>query len=120
MMYNDIVEECFFNPIHVGRIALTKPNTAYFGVNKKEVLLELYLEYTQERVIVKACFKARANPYGIAALEWLCRQIEGLSLDALPDFNYQQLIKVLDIPRDKVPTAVQVDMVFKELIKRCK
>lgn len=119
MMYNEITEDCFFNPRHVGRIDIAKPNTAHVRVNKSGLAIALYLEYSTQRIIKKACFKASGNPYVIGCLEWLCRQIEGLSLDELPEINYQLFVKVLAIPIEKYPSAVQVDFLFKELIKRC-
>lgn len=119
-MYNEITEDCFFNPRHVGCVDLTKPNTAHFGVHKTALSIDLYLEYSTQRVIQKACFKASANPYVIGGLEWLCRQLQGCSLEELPQITYGLLIEVLGIPSEKYPAAVQVETVFKELIKRCK
>ena len=118
MMYNDKVEEYFFYPKHIGRIDLTESLTAYFGINQKGLVIDLYVQCSEHKVITRACFKARGDPYVIACLEWLCRRLEGLSLDQLTEVNYQVLIEALAIPAAKYPIAIQVEVVLKELLKR--
>ena len=122
MMYNKIVEDCFFSPIHVGMLDLTKDHTSHVGIGKKGkgTVIDFYLQCNANGLIERACFKAIGNPYTIAALEWLCRQLEGAQLMELPVINYQTMIKILAIPRHQYPAAVQVEDVFKEVVSLMK
>lgn len=118
MTYNKIVEACFFFPRHVGVIDLKRPLTAHFRNSQPHqgVIIELYLECSECQLIKRACFKATGNPYRIAALEWLCRQIEGKALSQLPPLNYQVLVKELQIPTAQYPLAIQVEDAYKEVL----
>ncbi|CEG57176.1 iron-sulfur cluster assembly scaffold protein [Legionella fallonii] len=118
MMYNERVEDCFFLPRHVGILDLNVPLTVHFSSiqkNQSVTRIDLYLQCTGDTLITKACFKATGNPYVIAALEWLCRQIEGRKLDCLKEMNYQILVKELEIPQNQYPIALQVEDVYKEV-----
>jgi nitrogen fixation NifU-like protein len=118
-MYNEIVQDCFFLPQHVGVIDLAFPLTVYFRSsqnNQSVTKIELYLQCTKSALINKACFRATGNPYVIAALEWLCRQIEGRELESLISINYQTLIKELEIPTHQYPIALQVEDAYKEVL----
>lgn len=119
MMYNKIVQDCFFLPKHVGVLDLSASLTVHFRskqINQSMTKIDLYLQCTETALIYKACFKTIGNPYVIAALEWLCRQIEGRALDNLPLINYQILIKELEIPTHQYPVAIQVEDVYKEVL----
>lgn len=118
MMYNKIVQECFFSPVHVGIIALDAPLSVHCRSPEtgKGVLIDFYLQCTADKIVHKACFKAIGNPYVIASLEWLCRQIEGKNLDQLPPINYQMLVNELEIINTQYPVAIQVESVYKEAL----
>lgn len=118
MMYNETIEDFFFHPKHVGSMDNTNPLTTHFGIKQNGLSIRLFVRHTESRVIERACYQTNGNPYVIASLEWLCRKIEGASLDALPALHYQQIIEALDMPSSKYPEAVQIDRLFKELIKR--
>lgn len=115
MMYNNTVYDYFFSPRHVGIIDL---NHDFVIVCKNEQkaqgTIEFYMQCGQDRLIQKICFKSNGNPYLIAGLEWLCRQLEGLSLDKVPPIDYQRLINELDIPVTQYPLALRVVQVFKD------
>ncbi len=129
MMYNELVEDCFFLPRHVGILDLQAPLTVHFvSIQKNQSItrIDLYVQCAENALIRKACFKATGNPYVIAALEWLCRQIEGKKLDCLewrsdqknnPQDKqlYQILVKELEIPQNQYPIALQVEDVYKEV-----
>ncbi|TAL62754.1 MAG: hypothetical protein EPN84_05990 [Legionella sp.] len=119
MMYNKIVEDCFFNSNHVGLVQPDYPLSAHFkshvpGQNNR---LDLYLVCTKDKIIQRACFKAMGNPYMIAALEWICREIEGLELEQLPVINYPLLVETLAIPNTEYPVAIQVSQAYQEVVK---
>jgi nitrogen fixation NifU-like protein len=117
-MYNKTVEDFFFHPKHVGSLDITHPLTTCFGTKHNGLTISLYVRHTENRMIERACYKTNGNPYVIASLEWLCRKIEGASLDALPELHYQQIIEALAMPTSKYPEAVQIERLFKELLKR--
>ncbi len=116
MMYNKIVQECFFSPSHVGVLDLMAPLSVHYSCNKMGVLIDLYSQCTAKKEIMKACFKTNGNPFVIAGLEWICRQIEGENLDALPILNYQVLVEQLDIPNSQYPVALHIETVYKEVL----
>lgn len=130
MIYNEIIEDCFFHPRHVGILDLQAPLTVHFTSiqnNQSTTHIELYIQCTEDALIRKARFKATGNPYVIASLEWLCRQIEGKQLDSLEwgaaqkstlhdEQLYQVLVKQLEIPQNQYPIALQVEDVYKEVL----
>lgn len=130
MMYNKIIEDCFFHPKHVGILDLQTPLTVHFASTQKNqsmTRIDLYMQCTEDTLICKVCFKVTGNPYAIATVEWLCRQIEGKQLDRLEwgaaqkdnpqaEQLYQILVKRLEIPQTQYPIALQVEDVYKEVL----
>ncbi|KTD09192.1 putative iron-sulpher cluster proteins NifU [Legionella gratiana] len=117
MMYNKIVQDCFFWPKHVGVIDI---NHALAGVvknsQKNQGTIEFYMQCDSEGIIIRACFKTNGNPYVIASLEWLCRQLEGKAVDDVPQIDYQLIIKSLDIPIAQYPIALRIVDIYKEVM----
>jgi len=118
MMYNKIVEECFFYPKHVGVIDTAKPYSVCCSGNllNQGVQVALYLECSPDHVIESARFKATGNPYVIAALEWLCRQIEGRDFRQLPTIDYQVLVKVLEIPQPMYALSIHLIDIYQQAL----
>lgn len=117
MMYNQIVKDCFFLPRHVGTLDVENPlvSHTHSGHKNQTKVIEFYMQCRDsDGEIVKACFKANGNPFVIAALEWICREIEGQHLAHLPVISYQILIKVLEIPTSQYPVALLVEGVYKD------
>jgi nitrogen fixation NifU-like protein len=121
MMYNNTVRDCFFSPRHVGVIDLSHKLAVVFKNNQKgQGIIEFYMQCGQDRVIQKVCFKTNGNPYLIAGLEWLCRQLEDQSIDKIQQIDYQLLIKELDLPVTQYPLALTIIGVFKEILSLMK
>lgn len=118
MMYNNIVESCFFYPRHVGVVTINQPLTAHYHsqVGGQKITLDLYLVCTKDKIISRACFKAVGGPYVIAALEWICREIEGKALSQLPSIDYSKLVEVLAIPQHLYPVAIQVNQAYQQVL----
>lgn len=117
MMYNKIVLDYFFSPQHVGVIDLTHPLAVIFeSKQKNQGGIEFYMQCSQDKVIECVCFKTNGNPYLIASLEWLCREIDGRLIDQLPPIDYQLLVNALCIPVHQYPLALRVINVFKETL----
>ncbi|USQ12565.1 iron-sulfur cluster assembly scaffold protein [Legionella lytica] len=116
MMYNKTVLDYFFSPAHVGIIDLNDHTVVVKNNQKKQGTIELYMQCGQNRVIQRICFKTNGNPYLIAGLEWLCRQIEGKLIDELPPIDYQLLVNELSIPVTQYPLALRIFSVFKETL----
>ena len=127
MMYNEIVQTCFFAPTHVGVLDLSKPLTLHY--HRGEVglggVLDFYLLCDKGGLVLKARFKAYGNPYLIAGAEWLCQQLEGSLIEEHPQFDSVLLLQKLAIPKARYPVALQIvegyrEMVFimKEMVKR--
>ena len=118
MMYNKIVQDCFFEPRHIGSIVDSASLVAHLrGVQKAQgVVIDLFLQCSADGFVIRSCFKANGNPYVIAALEWVCRQIEGQHIDVLQASYYQHLISELGIPVNQSPVALQIDGVYQEVL----
>lgn len=117
MMYNKTVQDYFFSPQHVGVIDLGQEFTVVFANTQKDQgTIEFYMQCTQDRIIQRVCFKTNGNPYLIAGLEWLCRLVEGRSLDEAPQIDYQLLINDLNIPVTQYPLALRVVGAYKEAL----
>ncbi|KTD41507.1 iron-sulfur cluster assembly scaffold protein [Legionella parisiensis] len=117
MMYNRIVQDCFFSPRHVGVINLNDQFAVVVKNNQKgQGAIELYMQCNSEGTIVRSCFKTNGNPYVIASLEWLCRQLERQPIGAVPKIDYQLVIKELDIPVAQYPIALRIIDVYKEAL----
>jgi nitrogen fixation NifU-like protein len=115
MVYNNTVRDYFFSPRHIGVLDINQDFVVVFKNNQKgQGDIEFYMQCSPESVIQKVCFKTNGNPYLIAALEWLCRQLEGQSVDKMFFLGHEALIKELGIPRLHYPLAVRVMQVLKE------
>lgn len=117
MMYNKLVEDCFFFPKHVGTLNLSEPRTVFFSTRQfsKEVVISLYMQCDNNKIVHAITFKSNGNPYVIASLEWLCRQTIGKKLEQWC-FNCEELIKLFDIPFNQAPVILHVQDVYKEVL----
>lgn len=118
MMYNKIIEECFFYPRHAGVMDVSAPLVSHCRSSQpnQRVLIDLYINCSSDGIIKKMNFKAKGNPYVIGAMEWLCRQTEGQQIQSLSLINYQLLIKELGIPTNQYPVALQIEEIYKETV----
>ncbi|HAT1844732.1 TPA: iron-sulfur cluster assembly scaffold protein [Legionella pneumophila] len=118
MMYNKIVQDYFFQPQHKGTLDLNDPFV--IGVQSQPAnqlnTVHFYIKYDKDKTISRARFKTNGNPYVIAAMEWVCCQIEGKTLKALPLIDFQILINVLQMPNSQYPVAVQIEGIYKEAL----
>lgn len=117
-----MVQDCFFLPKHVGIIdANHSLNVLVKNSQKNQGAIEFYIQCNSKGTIVCARFKTNGNPYVIASLEWVCRQLEGKTIDNVPQIDYLLLIKNLDIPSTQYPIALRIIDIYKEamlLIKK--
>jgi nitrogen fixation protein NifU and related proteins len=117
MMYNKRIHDYFFSPKHVGSIALSN-HLAVVSRNSQQGQgnIEFYMQCNQDRIIIRACFKTNGNPYVIASLEWICRQLEGHNIASVPRIDYQCIVKELNIPMTHYPIALRAIDVYKEAL----
>ncbi|CEK11222.1 iron-sulfur cluster assembly scaffold protein [Legionella hackeliae] len=122
MMYNELVEHCFFSPEHVGTVDKSEPLTVYYrsGEAGRGDVFDFYLQCNEQGLILKARFKAYGNPYLVAAAELVCKQLEGNNIDEHPQFDYSWLVEQLEIPRTRYPVALQIDDGYREIVKTMK
>lgn len=118
MMYNKLVQECFFQARHVGVIGNLVPNMVSYRAeySNASLVIELYLQCSDEGRVTHMCFKTNGNPYMIAALEHLCRQSVGAKLTTLAPLNSSEVIRLLEIPTHQTPLVLQVADVYKEVL----
>lgn len=120
MMYNDLVQDLFFQASHVGALLADDPWVAHYrsGTNGGAVVLDIYLCISPELNIKKACFQACGNPFLIAGMEWICRSLEGAPMAQVPSITYKQLIEILDLPLSQYPIALQLEKLYQEIVSR--
>lgn len=118
MMYNKLVLDYFFNPKHVGILDKHQADIVHCSIvqAKQNTRMDLFWRIDKKGLIQRSCYKAVGSPYSIAALEWLCRQVEGKFLSDLPQLDYQALIEQLEIPKLQYPAAVQVEALFRDMV----
>jgi nitrogen fixation NifU-like protein len=83
---------------------------------KDQGLIELYMQCGQDKIIQRACFKTNGNPYLIAGLEWVCRQLEGCDIAQVVPVDYEVLVKELGIPVPQYPLAIRIVGALKEIL----
>jgi nitrogen fixation NifU-like protein len=110
MIYNELILDYFFHPYHVG--ILNGNNVIQAQIKD----MNLYIELDINNKIIKACFKSRANPFKIAGLEWLCRELEGDLITNHPRIDYKQIARVLDIPALKYADAIALEGIYQRLV----
>lgn len=122
MMYNETVESCFFAPHHVGSLDLAEPLTEHYrsGLPGKGDLFDLYLLCNEEGLVLKANFKAYGSPYLIAAVELICRRLEGSRVSEHPQLDHAWLVNTLDLPKIRYPVAIQVEDAYREILTKMK
>ena len=124
MNYNQLVLDCFFSLKHGGFIETCPPETylvSYKSSSQDErVLIALYLNCSKEGLIKEIKFKAKGPPYVIAAMEWLCREINQGFIGGLPDIHYSHVVTALDIPQIHYPIALKVIEVYKKALSLVK
>lgn len=118
MMYNELVEDCFFSAQHVGHLDAAMKNTICYQSKLPGMggAIELSLQCEDEGIVQSACFRAHGNPYLVASLEWLCRQMEGESIHLHPSIDYQSLVERFDMPNTQYPIAIRVEDVYREAV----
>ncbi|HHF7349021.1 TPA: iron-sulfur cluster assembly scaffold protein [Legionella feeleii] len=119
MMYNELVESCFFSPTHVGVLDQLQPLCAHYhgGEAGRGDVFDFYLCCDAQGRILKARFKAYGNPYLIAAAEWLCRQLEGTLLETHPRYDHAWLAQELELPKVRYHVALQIEDGYKEIVR---
>ncbi|KTC84177.1 iron-sulfur cluster assembly scaffold protein [Legionella brunensis] len=118
MMYNELVELCFFEPKHVGVVDLSEPFSVHYrgGEAGRGDVFDFYLLCNEQGHILKARFKAYGSPYLVAAAELICQRLEGSNINDHPQCDYSWLVEQLEIPRTRYPVALQIEDGYREII----
>ena len=117
MMYNKMVQDCFFSPRHVGTLDSTEPRTVHAssGYLTRGVLIDLYLKCNETSRVISMCFKTNGDPYVIASLEFLCRKTVG-TLHGQVRFTPEEWIDLLAIPVHQTPSVFAVQEVYQRMV----
>lgn len=101
--YNETVRDCFHNPKHAGDLRTDSPVQRVAEVAESEQGARLILAIGVEgETIAEMCFRARACPHLIAALECCCRDLERAPVSALREFDPNEIMRRLSVPREKI------------------
>jgi len=114
--YSDAVMHHFFAAEHVGRLPEIRGMVrVVLGVDER---VELSCQIDEHGVIQCAKFKAYGNPFTIAASAFACEALTGQTVQAIKDWDFQAFQEALDMPEDGVPSAILIEEVLKEVLKR--
>lgn len=117
MQYTDLVTEYFNNTKHFGKLNDTD---VLYG-KSKGALLDNFVEFWVKldgAKITNAKYQALGCPILIACSEFTIERILGSDMNNLQDFNYQELVKDLDIPHYKVHCAIQVEQAWQVVLSK--
>lgn len=118
MIRNEYIQELFFNTKHCGVLDCQQPLTFSSRIYlEKTKCLEMYITYTSEQLIQYARFRASGNPYLIAGLEWVCRQLENNLWASTTPIDYQTIMQNLQIPTEQYPLIMLISMCHQEIIR---
>lgn len=110
MMYNLLVEQLFFDLRHAGEISENEAGRQVYesGAAGQSALIKLSISFDQLNCMTKVRFKAYGNPYLLAAMEWLCRQLEGRNVQDCEKLEWQRLIALFDMPKTQQGLALRI------------
>ncbi|KTD65794.1 hypothetical protein [Legionella spiritensis] len=121
MNYNSLLETLFFKPEHVGVPDGSIPLVACSRIRvKKGARFDFCMACEPSGLVKKACFKAYGNPYLVAGLEWLCRQVEGTMILRPFILDHQKLVELLAIPKSRHPDALLIAESYREVLETMK
>lgn len=119
MIYAPVVEAYFFKPQHVGELNINEEGVSHInvGLPSQGDYFVLYVLIDEKNHIIKACFKARGNPYLIAGVEWICCQLQGAAIESLKDFEQEELFSLFQMPERYLPTALLLEKGYNHMVK---
>jgi len=122
MIYNKLLEDCFFNSRHVGRMNKDSRDVEILEnhLPGRGGTIQLSVRCNNQGIIKQACFKAYGNPYMIASLEWVCRQLADKSIHDLSNIDYQQIVRLFEIPDTQYPVALRIEDIYNEMVLKLK
>lgn len=122
MTYNKLIENCFFEPQHVGSLDAGKAGVVHSRISGalKGYCFDLYAAYDAKGFIGQSCFKAQGNPYLIAGVEWICRELAGTAIHQHPCLDYRLLIEKLAIPANQYPIALLLEEGYRAVVNKIK
>jgi nitrogen fixation NifU-like protein len=111
--YNDTITELFLNPRHAGEInhPLVKVQVGHPGLSDV-IQLTVTIKNNQ---IDEIKFKAAGRLTTIAAAEYICQQLQGHAVNALPNIMLQDIIEGLQLPNIRLSSAVLAEEAAKNL-----
>ncbi|MCD6055817.1 MAG: FeS cluster assembly scaffold IscU [Gammaproteobacteria bacterium] len=114
-IYNEIVLSYFFNTKQADSLQGGSVLSAMVGSPAQGGVLKLQLQISGDQ-IKNAVFKAYGNAALIAAAEYLCETVIGLSIAAVQNINAADIAAVLSLPRSLFSTALLVEDTLKTVL----
>jgi NifU-like protein involved in Fe-S cluster formation len=116
-IYNEIVLNYFFNTKHACVLESPSVVNAMVGSPLQGAVLKLQLQITDD-YIKDAVFKAYGNAALIAAAEYLCETLIGLSTADAQNIKAADIATVLSLPRPLFNVAVLVEDTLKAALAK--
>lgn len=121
MMYNELVTDYFFHPLHVGELTTINPFSVVVTSSAQiSPFMQLSLQCDALGKITKALFKTNGDPFTIAGLEWICRAFEREDMDINFPMTHQQIMVELKMPSQYFPRAIALEKIALDAITQLK
>ncbi|MCC5791136.1 MAG: hypothetical protein JJT82_00800 [Legionellaceae bacterium] len=119
MMYNHMVEDCFFNARHAGfddRKKQSGVRVLRYAPANALVRVQWFLCRSEDGTMQSIRYRVTGNPYIMAAVEWMARCGQGKKKSDMPSCDWHFWQKLLDIPRPQLASALQIQEIWTLLV----
>lgn len=118
MKHSTELLEYFYNTQHAGTLDQNDPNVIVVeeGGAEQGNILRLYLQI-RNQTIVTVKFLAYSSVAATACCEYVCRWLEGKTLEQARKINAEEIMKALELPGVEIHTAKLVERLVKKSLK---
>ena len=108
--YNEVVRALFADPAHAGELA-----GAPVGYFEDQGIRVRFTAEIEGEAIKYMRFQAWGCPHVIASCEWICRELEGGSVEALESFDSARIMADLAVPPEKTGRILVIEDTVRSL-----
>lgn len=115
MRYSSQQLEHFHNAVHAGKLDENDPNVIVVeeGGQNSPNAIRLYL-YVENNIITRSRFLSYGSLPVTACCEYVCRYLEGKTLDEARQLNVDRIMKDLAMPRVEIHIATLAERLVKK------
>lgn len=112
----DKIKHEFYHPKNIGELDVSKSNVFLAECKTPDGFthMQLFLEI-KNREIIEAKFKALGCPCCIACLSYVTQQLKNHTIEIITKISAPDLIKALELPRERYSSALLVQGLLEDL-----